>query len=89
MRRRPKGFFRAYEIERDEDGMPIRLFWAGDTVPGPELIACPKCGSTRWQDRRCLDCWHHGGEPPRIRYHPNVEVFRRRDQAVRGERERK
>lgn len=58
---------RRYRIERDADGLPTRLVWLGDFVPGPELSACPRCGSARWLDRRCLDCWYHGDAPPFVR----------------------
>jgi len=70
MSRYPRGFHRHYEVERDGDGLPRRMLWLGDSVPGPELTACPKCGSSRWADRRCLDCWHHGGAPDRVEFRP-------------------
>jgi hypothetical protein len=72
--RRPKGFFRSYRIERDAGGMPTQLVWLGDFVPGPELTLCPSCGSKRFQDRRCLDCWHHAGPPVMVPYRPEVRV---------------
>ena len=72
MSARQRGFRRHYRIERDSDGMPTALHWLGDSVPGPEVLACPRCSSSRWQDRRCLDCWYHGGEPERVEYRPQI-----------------
>ena len=50
---------RSYDIERDQDGMPCRLLWNGDFVrTSVTYLACPRCGSNRMQDNRCLSCWH-------------------------------
>ena len=50
--------FRSYTIERDEKGLPYRMVWNGDYVRASvTYINCPKCGSRRMVQNRCLDCW--------------------------------
>lgn len=55
--------FRDYRIERDADGRPARMIWAGDFVlTAVKIEHCQKCGSTRIHPvsgfLRCFDCWH-------------------------------
>lgn len=55
-----QGFSRHYEIERDADGLPLRMFWLGDYPIRPNVVhvTCPRCQSGRWQSGACLDCWY-------------------------------
>ena len=54
-----------WRIERDERGQPTRLVWGRVEPPiVVPLTGCPRCGSGRLFDGRCLDCsegdvgWH-------------------------------
>jgi hypothetical protein len=59
--------FRDYRIERDAQGLPVRMVWAGDLVlTAVHVEQCQKCGSSRIRpcghgrraEYRCFDCWH-------------------------------
>lgn len=56
-----RNWFRAFRIERDESNMPVRLVWSGDyprqSIQTLHYLACPRCGSKRVTNQRCLDCW--------------------------------
>lgn len=54
-----------WAIERDGNGLPVRLWWGAYGFDRPPLdlrplsALCPRCRSSRWRDGRCLDCWYH------------------------------
>jgi ribosomal protein L32 len=56
---------RRYAFERGPDGNVSAMIWLGDFVFERSAITyreCPRCGSERMAQNRCLTCWH---EAPR------------------------
>lgn len=50
---------RSYIIERDENGLPLRMLWHGDDRPVPVPEWCPRlcCKGQQLMKGRCLKCW--------------------------------